>query len=597
MAEAEAHVDRRAQATSWRRRKLAANSAHLALRVLPLIYTGAIALYLNHVVPIPQGRASIVGRFIAIAASAMVALIIFEKLARRLLPLTTLLRLSLVFPDRAPSRFKMALKAGSGKRMERELVEARIKGLSDTPGRAAEQLILLSTAIVAHDRRTRGHSERVRLYAELVGQELRLSPQERAKLQWAALIHDVGKITVPAEILNKRGRPNDAEWEILQSHPANGERLAAPVAEWLGEWAHAIGGHHERWDGSGYPRGLRGNEIPRAAAIVAVADSFEVMTAVRSYKTAMPLTDGRAELTRCAGTHFSPDIVRAFLNISLPKLRRAGGVAASLAHLPFVGRLLSATAKAPQAWGYGVSNVAQLSATGMASAAMTGFLAASVVHAAPPFANASHAIASDQPSAPATTAAVSETDAGQSATTASVSTAVTSVVALPPATTNTATTAPSDDTADGSPRSAPSVTPTVPTPADSTPTTTAPSIAGGEGQGFADGGVDGIDEVVDDLAGGDGDALVDSIDELGDDLGSLGGVVEGTTETVAGRVDGVVDGTTETVAGADSDGVIGGVGGVVEGTSDTVSGDAVDDLVDGVVGEVDGAVGGLGRGG
>jgi hypothetical protein len=221
----------------------------------------------------------------------------------------------------------------------------------------------------------------VRLYAELLGEELHLTDDERHRLQWAALIHDMGKITVPPEILNKKGKPNDAEWAILQSHPARGEELVAPVGEWLGEWIHAVGGHHERWDGTGYPRKLAGADIPRAAAIVAVADSFEVMTAVRSYKSAMPLADARAELTRCSGTHFSPDMVRAFLNISLPKLRRAGGALASLAHVPFIGNALTASAKAPEAWGYGITNLATAGGSAMATAAVTGILIASPVTA------------------------------------------------------------------------------------------------------------------------------------------------------------------------------------------------------------------------
>ena len=262
----------------------------------------------------------------------------------------------------------------AGRRMERALTEARTNGLSQDRAEAAEQLVLLSTAIGKHDRRTRGHSERVRLYAELLAEELHLDKDERHKLQWAALIHDMGKITVPPEILNKRGKPNDGEWSILQNHPARGEELVAPVADWLGEWVHAVGGHHERWDGTGYPRRLAGSDIPRAAAMVAVADSFEVMTAVRSYKSAMSLADARAELTRCSGTHFSPDMVRAFLNVSLPKLRRAGGLLASLAHVPFIGNALTVSAKAPEAWGYGLTNLANAGGSAVAAAAVTGVL-------------------------------------------------------------------------------------------------------------------------------------------------------------------------------------------------------------------------------
>ena len=202
--------------------------------------------------------------------------------------------------------------------------------------------------------------------------ELGLSAAERSKLQWAALIHDIGKITVPAEILNKKGAPTKREWEILRTHPANGEALAAPVAPWLGEWVHAVGGHHEKWDGTGYPRGLAGAAIPRAAAIVAVADSFEVMTAVRSYKKAMPLADARAELTRCAGTHFDPDIVRALLNVSIGRFRGAMGIFAGLAHVPFIGPLTTAAAHAPDTVTAAVGATTSGATAGLGMAAIGG---------------------------------------------------------------------------------------------------------------------------------------------------------------------------------------------------------------------------------
>ena len=360
----------------WAGRAFAAKSLKWSITFAPIAVAAAVSIGLALVLPAATSWPWAILRVAVIAAFSMTTITAVERVGRRLLPLSTLLRLSLVFPDRTPSRFKMALKAGSGKRMERALIEARTNGLSADRAEAAEQLVLLSTAIGAHDRRTRGHSERVRLYAELLGEELHLTDEERHKLQWAALIHDMGKITVPPEILNKRGKPTDAEWAILQNHPARGEELVAPVADWLGDWIHAVGGHHERWDGTGYPRKLAGHDIPRAAAMVAVADSFEVMTAVRSYKSAMSLADARAELTRCSGTHFSPDVVRAFLNISLPKLRRAGGALASMAHVPFIGNALTASARAPEAWGYGITSLANTGSSAMATAAVTGLLIA-----------------------------------------------------------------------------------------------------------------------------------------------------------------------------------------------------------------------------
>jgi HD-GYP domain-containing protein (c-di-GMP phosphodiesterase class II) len=118
----------------------------------------------------------------------------------------------------------------------------------------------------------------------MIGEELHLKPEDVDALNWAALVHDVGKLKVRAEILNKDGTPTDEEWVVLRQHAEFGEELVAPLQGWLGEWADAVGQHHERWDGLGYPRNLSGDEISLAARIVAVADVFDVITSARSYK-------------------------------------------------------------------------------------------------------------------------------------------------------------------------------------------------------------------------------------------------------------------------------------------------------------------------
>jgi len=299
-----------------------------------------------------------------------------DRVARRALPLAALLQLSLVFPDQAPSRFKAALRSGSSRRLERQVAETRASGLPSDPGEAACAVVEMIGAIGDHDRRTRGHSERVRLYADLIGEELNLSPEERQKLQWGALLHDLGKLMVPEEILNKPGKPTAEEWAILQQHPADGDQLIEPLRPFLGMWADAIGGHHEKWDGSGYPRGLAGSKIPPSAAIVAVADSFEVMTAVRSYKSAMPLSEARAELTRCAGTHFDPEVVRAMLSVSLGRLRMAMGPLASLAHLPFLDSVVRLPATLSAA-GSSAASAASVAA-GVMPSVLSGVVAASL---------------------------------------------------------------------------------------------------------------------------------------------------------------------------------------------------------------------------
>ncbi|MBK5223462.1 MAG: HD domain-containing protein [Acidimicrobiia bacterium] len=256
-------------------------------------------------------------------------------------------------------------------------------GVSEEPRRAAEQLVVLAASIGDHDRRTRGHSERVRLFAELIGEELGLADDEQAKLQWAGLIHDIGKVTVPTEILNKKAAPDAREWRILHQHPEAGAELVKATEPWLGEWVQAVESHHERWDGTGYPHGLAGAEIPRAASIIAVADSFEVMTAVRSYKAAMSLEDARVELTRCVGSHFDPAVARALLNVSIPRLRRSMGVLAALAHVPFFGRVSTAAAYAPDAVSTAVGATTTAASAGAGAMAVSAAIVVGVPGAMP----------------------------------------------------------------------------------------------------------------------------------------------------------------------------------------------------------------------
>src|SRR4051794_7077424 len=198
----------------WQRRRGAGAAVRVGVTLLPAVVSGTAALVLNAKLAPAHTWSGLVLRTVAITIVSLVVMVLVDKLARRLLPLASLLQLTLVFPDQAPSRFRTAVKAGSGRRLAREVQRARSVGLSSDPARAAEQLVLLAPAIGAHDRRTRGHSERVRLYAQLLGEELKLSPAEMGRLQWAALIHDIGKIHVPAEILNKPGKPTAQEWEV-----------------------------------------------------------------------------------------------------------------------------------------------------------------------------------------------------------------------------------------------------------------------------------------------------------------------------------------------------------------------------------------------
>ena len=314
-----------------------------ALAVRAVVYLGPIAAsilfvhYAAKVVPAPLSSLWLyLTWWFGLSVAATGVLVVIDRITRRLLPLAALLQLSLVFPDEAPSRFKLALAAGDVDRLQERL---RAPDENETPAQAAVRLLELVGALDVHDPLTRGHCDRVRAYAVMIGEELRLTHEELDLLNWAALLHDVGKLEVPTEILAKEGTPTAEEWETLRQHPLFGEELTAPLREWLGAWTAAVGFHHERWDGDGYPRGVAREDIPLAGRIVAVADAFDVITSVRSYKKAYAPEDARGEVARCAGSHFDPDVVRALLSVSLGRMRFVMGPLSWLAHAPLLGRL------------------------------------------------------------------------------------------------------------------------------------------------------------------------------------------------------------------------------------------------------------------
>ncbi|MDP8991942.1 MAG: HD-GYP domain-containing protein, partial [Actinomycetota bacterium] len=240
---------------------------------------------------------------------------------------------------------------------------------------------------------------------------------DRDRLRWAALLHDVGKLHVPSRILNKPGKPTEKEWEQLRSHPMEGAKIAAPLAGWLGPWADAIGQHHERWDGGGYPSGLSGEDISLAARIVAVADTFEVITAPRPYKRPVNAEAARQELARCAGSHFDPAVVRAFLNISIGRLRMAMGPVSWLAQLPFLGSVprleglaLAAGRSAATAAGT-ATGVGALALTGMVGSASTAASDSASVHTLRDAARTTEQVQAGPSASPATTAAAAPSPA------------------------------------------------------------------------------------------------------------------------------------------------------------------------------------------
>jgi HD-GYP domain-containing protein (c-di-GMP phosphodiesterase class II) len=266
----------------------------------------------------------------------LATIIVLERVGRRLLPLAALLNVSLLFPDRAPKRFAIARRVGKPRDLQRQLQEARDKGVRGGEVAYMQRVLELVAALSVHDRQTRGHSERVRVFADLIADEMNLSAADRARLRWASLLHDIGKLVVPSEILSKPAALNDAEQTAVRRHPEEGERLIGPLRAWLGEWADAVVQHHERFDGKGYPHGIAGEQISLAGRIVAVADSYEVMTAVRPYRRPVGVLAARQELVKCSGSQFDPVVVRAFLNISMGRLWRVVGLGSWIAQLPLL---------------------------------------------------------------------------------------------------------------------------------------------------------------------------------------------------------------------------------------------------------------------
>lgn len=315
----------------------------IALRVLIALVPVAVGLAVGQRVALllgaPVGWTATALWWTAVLSATMAAVLVVEQAARRLLPLSMLLGLSLVFPDRAPNRFRVALRASSVRRAERALDEI---GEGAGADEHAEAALALVAALHAHDRRTRGHSERVRALTVMIGRELGLDQEALYRLEWAGLLHDIGKLRVPATILNKAGPPDDEEWSVLRRHPGDGGTLMAPLATWLGEWVHGVDQHHEYHDGTGYPRGLAAEDIALSGRIVAVTDALETMTAARAYKRPMPVAQARAELVACAGTQFDPVVVRAVLALSVPRLVVVLGPLAALLQVPVVAPVATA---------------------------------------------------------------------------------------------------------------------------------------------------------------------------------------------------------------------------------------------------------------
>ena len=197
---------------------------------------------------------------------------------------------------------------------------ARINQVADSIHSEREKLLLdtiesLVAELEAKDPYTFGHSSQVSSLTVAMSHQLNVKEADIFQFRIAALLHDIGKIGVPDQILNKPGFLDIDERKSIEQHPVIGAKILAGIPA-LSQVTEIVRHHHARWDGSGYPEPLAGNEIPLGARIIAVADSFQAITSDRTYRAGMPTTVALTELKRCAGSQFDPDVVAAFAAIS-----------------------------------------------------------------------------------------------------------------------------------------------------------------------------------------------------------------------------------------------------------------------------------------
>jgi putative nucleotidyltransferase with HDIG domain len=189
---------------------------------------------------------------------------------------------------------------------------------ADLQGLLMGVLHALTASIDAKDPYTCGHSQRVALISRRLAEECGFSPEKVQQIYLAGLLHDIGKIGVPETILRKKGRLTEEEYDVIKRHPLLGANILGGIRQ-LDDIVVGILSHHERPDGKGYPRGLKGDQVPMEGRILCLADCFDAMTSVRTYREALPLPAAIEEIRNNAGAQFDVGVVETFLSIDLKK--------------------------------------------------------------------------------------------------------------------------------------------------------------------------------------------------------------------------------------------------------------------------------------
>jgi response regulator RpfG family c-di-GMP phosphodiesterase len=206
-----------------------------------------------------------------------------------------------------------------------------------------QTILAFAQALEENDRYTRGHSERVTNFSRMIAEGLCMSEPEIETVVQAALMHDIGKIGIRYEKLNKPGALTPEERDMFRRHPEKGKRILEPIP-FLRQLIPGCFCHHEHFDGSGYPQGLKGEQIPLLGRIIAVGDTYDAMTTDRAYRKALPHEAAVTELKRCAGTQFDPGLVEVFLG-EIEKRRQEGRWPFGVAELPTTAEIDEATGR------------------------------------------------------------------------------------------------------------------------------------------------------------------------------------------------------------------------------------------------------------
>jgi HD-GYP domain-containing protein (c-di-GMP phosphodiesterase class II) len=205
----------------------------------------------------------------------------------------------------------------------------RLEGLIELNNAYHGTALVLGNVVEADDGYTGEHSRGVVALCLEVAAKLNLSAEQRRNLEFGALLHDVGKIAIPKEIINKPGKLDPAEWSIIRTHTIEGQKLLDTVGGFMRDVGLIVRSHHERWDGGGYPDGVAGEQIPLESRIISACDTWNAMRTHRSYRRALPFEDAAAEMRSIAGSQLDPRIVSALIDVVAAERPRASDQAAA----------------------------------------------------------------------------------------------------------------------------------------------------------------------------------------------------------------------------------------------------------------------------